>query len=71
MALADDKDEPFYRAFSVIMDGLIAIAEGGAENGIEQTSAALVAYRATWSEALERAHARLSRQGPRRTRAVR
>jgi len=52
MALADDKGEPFYRAFSVIMDGLIAIAEGGAENGIEQTSAALVAYRATGARLL-------------------
>ena len=46
-ALADEKGEPFYRAFSLMMEGLVAIADGGAEDAVAQTSAALVAYRAT------------------------
>lgn len=46
-ALSDEKDEPFYRAFSLMMEGLIAIAHGGAGDAVAQTSAALVAYRAT------------------------
>ena len=45
--LADENDEPFYRAFSAMMDGLVAITNGGGENAVEQTSAALLAYRAT------------------------
>ena len=30
-ALADEKGEPFYRAFSLMVEGLVAIADGGAE----------------------------------------
>jgi tetratricopeptide (TPR) repeat protein len=46
-ALADEKGEPFYRAFSVIMEGLVSIAEGGGADALTQTYDALAALRAT------------------------
>ena len=46
-ALAHDKDEAYYRAFALMMEGLIAIAEGGGADAIGRTAAALDAYRAT------------------------
>ncbi len=46
-ALAENKDQPYYRAFGRLMEGLVATAEGGGAEAIAETSEALVAYRAT------------------------
>ena len=47
VALADAKGEPFYRAFGLMMQGLVLTATGDAETATKLLSSTLSAYRAT------------------------
>jgi class 3 adenylate cyclase/tetratricopeptide (TPR) repeat protein len=46
-ALANETGQSFYRAFSLMMEGVVAIAKGGSADAAQETSGALAAYRAT------------------------
>ena len=66
-ALADEKGEPFYRAFGLMLQGLISSAEGETEEAVRRIGSALAAYRssgatlltATVLSHLAKTHARL------------
>ncbi len=68
-ALADEKGEPFYKAFGLMMQGLVWTAEGEAEDAVRRISFALAAYRSSGATLLTamvlsylaKAHARLGR----------
>jgi tetratricopeptide (TPR) repeat protein len=46
-ALADEKGEPFYKAFGLMMQGLVSTAEGEAENAVQRIASAIAAYRSS------------------------
>jgi class 3 adenylate cyclase/predicted ATPase len=68
-ALADEKGEPFYKAFGLMMQGLVSSAEGEAEDAVRRLGSALAAYRSSGATLLTpmvlsylaKAHARLGR----------
>ncbi len=45
--MADEKGEPFYRAFGLMMQGLVSTAEGEMENAVRRITSALSAYRSS------------------------
>ena len=45
VALADQKGEPFYKAFGLMMRGLVLAAGGEVESAVHQITSALAAYR--------------------------
>ncbi len=46
-ALADEKGQPFYKAFGLMMQGLVSTAEGEAENAVRRIASAIAAYRSS------------------------
>ena len=47
VAMSDEKGEPFYKAFGLMMQGLVSVAEGEAESAVRRITSALAAYRSS------------------------